>query len=240
MSTFILVHGSLLGGWCWKKVKPILEKQGNTVITPDLPGHSLHPRIPASQISMNKYISSVCDLIESTEGQVILVGHSLGGAVITAAAETAYHLISKLVYVCAVIPEHGERVGEILDRDSGAGPENGITVNKEKMCLELDKKVLDRTLMNGCDKEDISFAKRHVVPQPLLPFTEPISLEKEHYRKVDRTGIVCTQDRSLSPTIQQKMYERAGCRIKFLDSGHAPYFSRAEELSEILIDCCTS
>lgn len=52
------------------------------------------------------------------------------------------------------------------------------------------------------------------MPQPFIPFTEPIILEKEIFKKLDRIGIVCTEDKSLSPAIQEKMYRNAGCRIE--------------------------
>jgi hypothetical protein len=54
---------------------------------------------------------------------------------------------------------------------------------------------------------------------------------------MDRIGVVCTIDRSLSPSFQEKMYKEAGCKIEFIESGHAPYYSNVTELSKILLTC---
>lgn len=76
-----------------------------------------------------------------------------------------------------------------------------------------------------------------IVPQPLQPILQPIILENEMFKKLDRIGIVCTGDKSLSPSIQEKMYSDAGCKKRYINSGHAPYFSNPDEVSKILSEC---
>jgi hypothetical protein len=237
MSTYILIHGSSVGGWCWKKVKKLLENAGHVVYAPDLPGHSLKHRVPAKEITLDKYVSFVCSLVKELDEKVILVGHSLGGAVVTNAAEYVSEKLKKLVYVCAIVPKNGDIISTLLSGDGGPELENAVTVNKLEKYIELNFEKIDKLIYNGCEEGDIAYAKKHIVNQPLIPFTEPIIIKQENYKKVDRVGIVCSDDKSLSPVFQEKMYKDAGCRLEFLKSGHAPYFSKAEELSKILLAC---
>jgi pimeloyl-ACP methyl ester carboxylesterase len=237
MSTYVLIHGSLIGGWCWNKVKTILENDGHIVYAPDLPGHSKDDKISAKEITLNKYVSFVCNLINGIDGKVILVGHSLGGAIITNAVEYVHNKIEKLVYVCAIVPKNEDKVGELLKSCSVPETNNPITINKFEMHIEVNFDKVNDVLFNGCDKDDIAYAIKMMVPQPFIPFTEPIIIKQENFKKINRIGVVCTEDRSLPPVFQEKMYNDAGCKMKFIKSGHAPYFSKAKELSKILLDC---
>jgi len=237
MSTFVLIHGSLIGGWCWNKIKKTLEGDGHTVFAPDLPGHSLQSTIAASGITLEKYVTFVCNLVNGIDGKIVLVGHSLGGAIITKAVEQLFSKVERLIYVCAIVPKNGDKVGELMVGDSSSEVNDSIQINKEKMQIEVDVDKIDGLLFNGCDNDDIAYAKKMIVPQPFLPFLEPIMLEKEFFKNIDRIGVVCTDDKSLSPAIQEKMYNDAACKKYYLDSGHAPYFSKADELAKILLEC---
>lgn len=78
MSTFVLIHGAAHGGWCWYKVVPLLEKQGHTVLAPDLPSHG-RDKTPLAAVTLQLYVDSVCKLLDEQQEPVILVGHSMGG-----------------------------------------------------------------------------------------------------------------------------------------------------------------
>jgi hypothetical protein len=106
-------------------------------------------------------------------------------------------------------------------------------MDQEKLCVELIPELSKEVIFNECSAEDIQYAQERIVPQPVIPLSTPIILEKND--DVKRVGIVCTKDKSLTPALQEKMYARANCEITYLDSGHAPFFSKAEELSRILM-----
>ncbi|HKI75494.1 MAG TPA: alpha/beta fold hydrolase, partial [Pseudomonadales bacterium] len=91
MSHFVLIHGAWHGGWCWNKVIPFLEERGHTVAAPDLP----------LEQPFEAYVDTALAAIDEASGPVILVGHSLGGVVITQVAERVPQKIERLVYVTA-------------------------------------------------------------------------------------------------------------------------------------------
>ena len=107
MSTYVLIHGAYLGAWCWKKIIPLLEKEGHKVVAPDLPGHGENKR-PIAEITLQTYTDHLCEILDEQPDPVILVGHSLGGVVITQTAEYRPEKIRKLVYVAGYLLRNGE------------------------------------------------------------------------------------------------------------------------------------
>ena len=89
MAHFGLIHGAWHGGWCWSKTASLLREAGHQVSAPDLPGHGARGRWRwrAGGVSMGDYIDSVADMVLRAPAPLILVGHSMGGMVITGAAE---------------------------------------------------------------------------------------------------------------------------------------------------------
>src|ERR1700760_2787584 len=86
--TYVLVHGAWQAPYVWDSVQSLLVKQGNTVAVVELPGHGSDQTAP-SAISLNTYTTTVLNAISILPGKVILVGHSLGGMIISAVAEQA-------------------------------------------------------------------------------------------------------------------------------------------------------
>jgi len=98
--TFILIHGSWHSAWNWHKVTPLLERQGHTVYANDLPGMG-RDKTPIQEVTFEKTVKGLCDLIDSIEGKVILVGHSKNGIIVSQAAEYRPEKIEKLIYLAA-------------------------------------------------------------------------------------------------------------------------------------------
>jgi pimeloyl-ACP methyl ester carboxylesterase len=109
MATFVLVHGSLHGGWCWKRVVPRLRSAGHDVFTPTLSGlgervHLVHPGI-----DLDTHIQDVLGVLEYEDlHDVVLVGHSYGTMVITGAADRLPGRIAHLVYLDGVMACDGK------------------------------------------------------------------------------------------------------------------------------------
>lgn len=106
MATFVLVHGSNHGGWCWRKVTPLLSEDGHEVYTPTLTGLGERSHLVSKDIGLDTHILDIIQVLEY-EGlnKVILVGHSYGGLVIGGVAEKVPERIRRLVYLDAYIPQ---------------------------------------------------------------------------------------------------------------------------------------
>src|SRR5260370_40737879 len=107
MSTYLLVHGAWHGAWCWRKVVPLLEKVGNGWLAPDLPGHG-QDSTSLAYVTLEAYVSRLLPLVDAAPEPVILVGHSLGGTVISQVAEARPEKVRLLVYLSALLPRAGE------------------------------------------------------------------------------------------------------------------------------------
>ena len=116
MSTFVLIHGSWHGAWCWYKVIPRLERAGHRVIAPDLPSLG-KDKTPISRVSLRLWTESVCQVLDAETEPVVLVGHSRGGMVISEVAESRPEKIKTLVYLCAFLLWNGESVMQVAQTD---------------------------------------------------------------------------------------------------------------------------
>ena len=107
MATFVLVHGAWHGGWCWRFVRPLLK--GQEIFAPSLTGLGERKHLARSDIDLDTHIADVVELLEMEDlRDVILVGHSYGGMVVTGAADRAHQRIKRLVYLDAFVPENGK------------------------------------------------------------------------------------------------------------------------------------
>ena len=110
MATFVLVHGAWHGGWCWKKVAPLLRSAGHEVYTPTLTGLGERDHLLTRDIGLDTHIQDIVNVLEYEElTQVVLVGHSYGGMVVTGVAERAHERLRQLVYLDAATPLGTER-----------------------------------------------------------------------------------------------------------------------------------
>ncbi|MGZ0244868.1 MAG: alpha/beta fold hydrolase, partial [Alphaproteobacteria bacterium] len=109
MASFVLVHGAWHGGWCWRDVRRVLEEHGHTVFTPTLTGLGERSHLLSPDIDLETHIADVINLLVWEElNDVILVGHSYGGMVITGVADQAKDRLRHIVYLDAFLPADGE------------------------------------------------------------------------------------------------------------------------------------
>jgi pimeloyl-ACP methyl ester carboxylesterase len=119
-ATFVLIHGAWHGGWCWKKLTPLLRAAGHEVYTPTLTGLADRAHLLSPQIGLNTHIADISALLEYEDlHNVILVGHSDGGMVITGVAEVAAQRLAHLVFLDAFVPQDGQSLFDTIP-DRGA------------------------------------------------------------------------------------------------------------------------
>ena len=233
MSTYILVHGGLSGSWYWNKIIPLLEDKGHKVIAPDLPGHG-EDKTPISDITLQAYVDRICDVIDAQSEPVILVGHSMGGFVITQTAEFRPDKIKLLIYLAAYLLQNGEAPGFIDDPESLVVP--NVIMSEDGSYITFKKEAFKEVFADDCSDEDIRLAQSHLCPQGTLVNITPVSTTEENFGRVPRVYIECLRDRALSPSIQKRMYTALPCKkVITMDTSHSPFLSKPEELVSHLL-----
>lgn len=114
MTIYVLVHGSCHGGWCWKKVVPLLNRKGHNVYTPTLTGLGERSHLVNKSIGLDTHILDIQLLEYEDLDEVILVGHSYGGLVIGGVTEIVSHRIQRLVFLDAYIPQDNKSAFDII------------------------------------------------------------------------------------------------------------------------------
>lgn len=235
MSTYVLIHGAWHGAWCWEKVTPLIEKAGHKVVAPDLPGHGEDKR-PIAEITLQAYTDRVCQIIDQQSDPVILVGHSMGGVVITQTAEYRPQRINKLVYVTAFLLKNGEFLLQYAEPDTEALVLPNLIMSEDQSYATVKEDALKEIFYADCSDEDVEFAKSRLVPQAAAPFATPVATTEENFGRVPRAYISCLQDKAISPSIQKKMYTALPCeKVIFMGTSHSPFFSAPEDLANHLL-----
>ncbi len=234
MSTFVLIHGSWQGAWCWGRLTPLLRAQGHTVVASDLPGHGAD-QTPFGAISLNSYAEAVRQALSACQEPAILVGHGMAGMVITQAAVAVPERVRSLVYLAAFVPAKGQSADELSRGDVGSIAEQFAYASKDGLSLFIPKSIVREALYGDCDPEAVAWALERMRPGPLGPNREAAAYDPEALRSVPTFFVECTRDRAISLARQQQMRRPFKFKGVFtLESDHSPMISHPKELAEIL------
>ena len=240
MKTFILIHGSWHSAWNWHKIIPILERKGHKVIAPDLPGMG-KDKTPIKEVKMKSTVDMICQLIDRIEGNVILVGHSKNGIMISQAAEYRPDKIEKLIYLAAYLIPDGKTQAEYSAQDTQGVLKPYVTRYEESNSHTLQSEIYKEGLYHDCEDSITELAKLLLSHEPVESGITPLQLTDKNFGSVPRFYIECSEDRAVTPFIQRKMYTETPCeKVYSLPTSHSPFFSRAEELSDIFCEIATT
>jgi pimeloyl-ACP methyl ester carboxylesterase len=232
MKTIILVHGS----WHWHKVIPQITKAGHKAIAIDLPGMGID-NTPIKKVTLDMSVESLVKMIDSIEGQVILVAHSKNGIIISQAAEYRSHKIEKLVYIAAFLVPNGKTQMEYANQDKQSLLRPFVKMNADLNAHQLMPEIYKDGLYADCEDSIIELANSLLCYEPLGTALTPLRLSDEKYGTVPRYYIECTEDRAVSSSIQKIMYTESPCKKVFsMASSHSPFFSKPIELSNLLLE----
>lgn len=225
--TIVLVHGAFHGAACWWKLRQALEQLGIPTAAPDLPGHG---HSTAAFTDLHGDAGSVRDLLAEVPGEVVLVGHSYGGAVITEASAGAAN-VAHLVYLAAFCPDEGETVmGLATSVDERGDLARAMRIGDDGQ-ITLDATLLDEALYADCDPDDVAVVARSLGPQPAVTFRQPLAAAG--WKERPSTYVVCTDDRAVPPPLQRTMAARCGRTIE-LASSHSPFLSHVDDVVAVL------
>ena len=248
MATYVLVHGGWHGAWCWKKVIPLFQKTGHRLYTPTLTGLGEKAHLLTPEVSLSTHIQDIVQSIEENQiGDVILLGHSYSGMVITGVVDRIPELIGHLVYLDAVVPRDGESMVNLAPmvinrlRTEARTHGDGWRVNPQgEMPFGIGG------LYGVTQEPDLSWVRSLLSPQPLKTFEEPLHLkDPDIVSKKPRTFIRCSGNvfsmilrdsmrhlfapRTLAPT-------DPGWRLRQIPTGHDCMITMPNEFTDLLLE----
>lgn len=229
--TFVLVHGAWHGGWCYARVLDRLRRAGCRVFTPTLTGLADRSHLFSRRIALGTHVSDVVNLIRWERlQQVVLVGHSYGGMVITGAADQIPGNIASLVYVDAFLPKDGQCLHDLLPKESvrthlASAVRGGIPP-------------VPASLLN-VNEADRGWVDALCTPQPLGTFVQPFRRTRALSPTVPQTYVLATAnvagagfDRICEPLRTNPLWTTYEVR-----SGHDVMIDCPAELTNILLAC---
>jgi pimeloyl-ACP methyl ester carboxylesterase len=228
--TFVLVHGAWHGGWCWRRVADILEKQEHKVFTPTLTGLGERSHLMRAGINVSTHVTDVVNVLkwEKLSG-VVLCGHSYGGMVISGVAEQAADQISSIVFLDAFIPDTGDSMQALT---SGAVRDQ-LKASVERGDLGVAPRSAAAFMVN---EKDQAWVDAMCVPQPIGTMTETLSFtgarEKIGKKSYIRAGSYPNPgfDKALARVQADKSWQ-----VYSVPCGHDVMVDMPERLAEILV-----
>jgi pimeloyl-ACP methyl ester carboxylesterase len=227
MANYVLVHGAYQGGWIWKPVAERLRAAGHDVHAPTLDGcaerrHTLRPGITVSthaeEVAQAMFYEDLRD--------VVLVGTSSGGMVISRAAEQVGDRIGRLVFVDALALLHGERIADIVKRPAPMTTDLATGPTREDA---------EGRMFADLDPATRAWALARYTLHPIAAMNAPMELQDFWDRAWNATVIRCRRAANPPEAHQRRTAERLKAPYLELDTGHYPMLSQPEELTRLLL-----
>lgn len=237
MASFILIHGSWHGGWCFDEVRQHLERAGHEVIAPDLPGMGGNEAtLRATTLAQwADFAVSLCR--SAAQRPVILAGHSRGGIVVSQAAETSPADIDGLVYICAMMLPDGMSRTAFKALEAPNPTFDAIVSPILGGAASVADGGAGRAIFAQLSPPElVAQAMARLVAEPHGPRSTPLTLTSTRFGRLPRVYIECTQDRTIPIASQRLMQSLVpGAILETLDTDHSPFLSMPEELAAALI-----
>jgi pimeloyl-ACP methyl ester carboxylesterase len=247
MTTYVLVGGGWLGGWCWQSVARQLRNQGHDAYPVTLTGLGERVHLASPEVDLETHITDVVNLIEFEDlREVVLVGHSYAGLVITGVADRVPERIALLAYLDAgpspdgaafmdLQPPAAIELIERLVNEAGEGWRIPLPTWEE---LEG---VMGASL-EGLGQHERDQMRAQATAQPLRTWTQPLSLRNPAREELPKLLITCSlplaQVRQMIAAGHPWFAALAGPQWSFreLPTGHWPMFSVPDQLASLLAD----
>ena len=235
----MLVHGAWHDARCWQPLVPLLADPGHTVHTPDLPGHGQNPA-DMDSINLKKYSSYISQLIDNIDDEVVLVGHSMSGMVVSQVAEERPGRLARLVYLSAYLPRDGQSLFDLIacNREQDAAPapiELAMRMSADKRSCSIPPPAIRALFYNCCPESEAGSIPEQLPPQATLPLSGKVRLSAAGFGSVRKTYICCLADQVIPIKHQRRMLTRQPCdEMIQLDTDHSPFLSCPQTLAAVL------
>lgn len=231
MSTFVLIHGAWHGGWCWDRVTPVLRAAGHDVHTPTLTGLSERAHLLSPQVGLDTHAEDVVRLLDVLDlREVVLVGHSYAGQVVTAVADRRPERIARRVHLDAFVGTNGEAARDLLPEtvahhwaEAAAGPGLGWLVPVRSLAV-----------LGVTEQADTDWLTPRLTPHPWKTYTDPLRLTGAA-EDVPGAFVECVNWMRVFRTQADRARER-GWPVHELDTGHEAMVTAPKALADVLLD----
>lgn len=241
MATFVLVHPAWFGGWCWRKLAPLLAARGHTVHTPTLTGLGERAHLANPSVGLGTHVDDVLNVLafEDLDG-VTLVGSSSAGAVITAVADRVPERIAQVVYLDAFVPVDGQSLADLVPPDRR--PAMDLLVEREGdgwLLPRFAPPPWEQFLPQAwqvTDPADLRWALQRLRPTPVGHFTEPLHLSLAETEWPDRVFVRCLHwpNASYDGYAAHARSSPAWTHHE-LETSHLPHLTHPQQVSELLL-----
>jgi pimeloyl-ACP methyl ester carboxylesterase len=229
--TFVLVHGAWHGGWCWRRVADLLQKQGHKVFTPTMTGLGERSHLIDAKVNLATHITDIVNVIK-WEGlrDIVLVGHSYGGCIISGVAEEMGGSIGSIVFLDAFVPENGDTLATKASqpvREAIAG-----LVEKGETAMKPVSAAVFRV-----NEKDRAWVDAMCTPHPVATLTDKITITGARDRIAKKAYIRAKGYPSVPfDGFQERLKADSGWRVYELPCGHDVMVDMPDRLSEILVE----
>ncbi len=235
MATFVLVHGGGHGGWCYQRVARMLQAVGHQVYAPTMTGLGERSHLLNAGIDLDTHIGDIVAVLDYEDlGDVILVGHSYGGMVITGVADRAANRIGRLVYLDAANPVQGQSLVDVAGPIIEATRPFGEVVDGVELVLLPAPGAA--AFYGVVDPDDIAWVDARLTGHPWRCFEQPLELTDEAALwAIPQYHVVCT---STLATRDHGLMERARAagRLWAIDTGHDLMITQPRQVADALLE----
>lgn len=235
--TFVLVHGAWQAPFVWDSVKAQLSRAGQNVIVVQLPGHGTDTTNPGL-ITINSYRDQIVSAINSVNGKVVLVGHSLSGYAISAVEEEIPNRIDKLVFLAAYIPSPGLTPDSLAHTDAQSHIGKVLVQPPGLPLLAINS--LDSIPPIFCPDASPALQAEVVAnyrPDPIIPFIDTVPITAANFGSADKYYIHTLQDEVIGINLQIQMAQNAGIsKVYNLNTSHTPFLSKPDSVTATLLN----
>jgi len=230
MATFVLVHGAWAGGLIWRPIARALRKANHEVYTPTLTGIGERRHLLNREINLNTHIQDVLSVIDYEDlSDIVPVGHSYGGMVVTGVADTVPEKVASLAYLDAFLPENGQSLFSMLPPDR---PQPASITGEDWLTDPVPAGAFGQP-----SQEVLDFAARKGMPQPTACFSQRLKLTGGIDRIRRKTYIYCNDPEPTTFTsFYEKLKNKPGWTVHTLPCTHFAQMDMPNELTALLLE----
>jgi pimeloyl-ACP methyl ester carboxylesterase len=235
MTTYVLVHGGGHGGWCYQKVARLLRDAGHDVYTPTLTGLGERAHLLRGDTDLETHIADIVGVLTYEDlHEVILVGHSYGGMVITGVADRSAARIRELVYLDAAHPVDGESLEATAPAAMAFARSSSRIVDGVELVMWPNDEMV--AAMGVTDPADVAWLRARMRPHPWKSFGMPLQLlNGDTALRVPRTNINCTASLRHSDAVSRAR-QMEGHRNFEIDTGHDLMITEPRKVTDMLLE----